>query len=82
MKTIYQLCEEREQHLQQVHSESEAPLLSLMVDEETETTLKNEDMVDSVLSFLAGDGESLHCLDVYILAMESHWQERFCSVKN
>lgn len=77
-QTTYELCSE---HLQNRNTSSvpESPLLSLMVDVDTQKSISTREMVETVLSFLTAGQISTSlsvCWTLYLLAREPEWQER------
>lgn len=79
VQTTYELCGEHLQNRSNTSSVPASPLLSLMVDEDTQKNITSREMVETVLSFLTAGQLSTSlsvCWTLYLLAREPEWQER------
>lgn len=78
-ETIYDLCRRQAENPSDVIDDAGAPLLELMIDEQTKESISLEEMVGTVLSFLAAGQATTSiavCWVLYLLAKEQEWQMR------
>lgn len=76
-ETVFRLCSDRSKGI--AKGGAATPLLSLMVDEETNRVIPERSLVDTILSFLtAGQATTSMavCWMLYLLAKEPAWQDR------
>lgn len=77
--TIRDICTERIRECGDGSGEAETPLVALMVDEDTKKNIANDEMVETILSFLiAGQATTSMavCWTLYALARDPQWQNR------
>lgn len=78
-QTTRELCDEFSQSESQRSSEGEKPLLSLMVDADTQQNISTGEKVSTVLSFLVAGQLTTSlsvCWTLYLLGREREWQEK------
>lgn len=77
-ETVSQLCDEHK--MKRADGKCVEPsLMSLMIDQESKTSISNQEMVETILSFLiAGQATTslAVCWTLYLLAREQNWQRR------